>query len=179
MVCGSAGRDSQVIAGDALEGLDGVEVVADDDAMYRSLVREAVSFLSPIVDTVRAHVSVGRRGLWGITLDSLLWPFAEQADDEPPAAAHARVALGAGRRSGHALRPAPRLDRVRARRAGPHRAADDIVLPRVQVAQHARIQRDDGCDPRWDTYCMLCPLIPKAESIYRARWWIDHPDGHE
>ncbi len=81
-----------MIAGDALEGLDDVEVVADDDAMYRSLVHEAVSFLSPIVDTVRGHVSVGRRGLWGMALDSLLWPFSEQADDEQPAAAHARVA---------------------------------------------------------------------------------------
>ena len=147
--------------------------------MYRSLVHEAVSFLSPIVDTVRAHVSVGRRGLWGMALDSLLWPFSEQADDEPPTAAHARVerVLAAA----HGTPFDRRLDWIEFEHAG--RTRTELRTTSCCLAykwpSSRESQRDDGCDPRWDSYCMLCPLIPKAESIYRARWWIDHPDGHE
>lgn len=167
----------QVLPDDPLAGASRVEVVASSEIMVRNLVDDSRRFLEPIIEAVRPNVSVGRRGLWGLTLDSLLWPYAVQDESEPPTAPRERVARVMDAAAGSPF--SRRLDWIDFDHAG--RACTELRTSscclHYKWPHTDETLRADGGDPRWNAYCMLCPLIPTDESVHRAIWWIEHPDG--
>jgi hypothetical protein len=169
----------QVLADDPLSGRPGIETVSSVDDMLATLVKEAEAFLAPLIEAVRRRASVGRRGLWGMAVDSLLWPVASQADDEQPDQPITRV-----ERVLHAAAGTPlehRADWLHFEHAGRRRVQirnTSCCLAYKWPVLEGGGSRADGCDPRWNRYCMTCPLIPDGEAAHRARYWIDHPDEH-
>ncbi len=154
-----------------------IDVVADASEQHRLLAADACSFLAPLVEVVRARVKVGRRGLWGMSLDSLLWPFAVERDDDEPSTAQARVAVVLAGFAGTPLARA--VDWVGFEHGGRQYLRMRTTSCCLAYKWPAESEpRCDGRDPQWDHYCASCPLLPRKELILRATYALDHPEDH-
>jgi hypothetical protein len=148
--------------------------VADLDTTLRELVAEAIEFLTPLVDAVRARTPVGRRGLWGRVVDV----FASVGPSYEHVEVDRRTAdLQAFRRAaaGTVLDQPIELVDI-ARPEGTRRMVRTVACC---FAYKADSHDDDEHEQRpwdggeWARYCMSCPLIPVEETILRANYWLD------
>jgi hypothetical protein len=168
----------RVLPDDPIVGAVGVAVVADEDELVRGVVTDVVALMEPLVDIVRPRVSIGRRGLWGTVLDLLVSPLGHQQPDEDPTVPHARVE----RLLAQAVRT-PLEQQVQwinfdhDDRPQTHIRTTSCCMAYKWPVRPDDEPRVDSCDKQWDRYCASCPLIPIDESIHRARYWLDHPDG--
>jgi hypothetical protein len=162
---------------DPLADTPDVEVRSYDE-MLRMMVADIVAFAAPFIEAVRAHSSIGRRGLWGGLVNMVADPFVHSLGANSP------------------LEQRQRVDRLWTAVAGTpldqrlhwidfdHGGEAHTVLRTTSCClaykwpeQSDHRLRPDGCDPRWDRYCLSCPRIPTDETIHRARYWLDHPEG--
>jgi hypothetical protein len=163
---------------DVLAGMPGVSVQTFDE-MLRTMVEDLVVVATPFVEAVRGRVSLGRRGLWSTVLDLVAFPTAErQLDDTAPADQRSRVdrLLRAAVGSPLAL-PMKWLDFNHGDEQHTMLQTTSCCLAYKWPDDPAHPPRRDSCDAQWDKYCFSCPLIPADESIHRARYWLDNPDG--
>lgn len=158
-------------------GVDGVEVVDTVDDQFRLLARDAERFLAPLVDAVRSRVPIGRRGLWGMALDALLWPFADERPGDGATSQRERVERVLSAAAGTSLaQPVSWIEFDHGGRRRMRIRTTSCCLAYRWPAREGAEPRRDGCDLRWNRYCSNCPLIPDDEAIHRARFWIDHRD---
>lgn len=165
-----------VLPGDPLATTQHPDVeVVDEPTLLRLMVTDLAQLVQPVVDAARPHAGTGRRGLWGGVLDCLVYPFSESAPGD--------VCADDQRR---------RVDTLLAACAG---TPLDQRPTWVEFEHHGRTVatlrktacclayewpaemlpgRADGGDPTWDRYCFACPLIPEAETVHRARFWLSN-----
>jgi hypothetical protein len=153
----------------------------DDDAIvaaYRHLALQAIETLSPLVETVRARVSEGRRGLWAHVVNQFfeLGPGYSDAD---PAPARAELDLVVRALEGTVLAHRPVVVDI-PRSDGDRQMLRTTACCLAYLSPHDHTA--DGGEPAparpwddgpWAHYCMSCPLIPIEETVSRAQYWID------
>jgi ferric iron reductase protein FhuF len=165
-------------AGDRRSADQRIEVVDDGDRLAALMATDVVELMTPVVEAIRARVSVGRRGLWAGPLDGLVWPFAERRpDDESCADAQRRVGRVLAAFVGTPL--AQRVDWLEFDHAGRRHArlvTTACCLAYKWPTEPDRGPRRDGLDLQWDRYCASCPLLPRDEMVHRARYWLDHSE---
>lgn len=149
--------------------------VVDASALLRLMVTDLVQLVQSVVDAVRPHAGTGRRGLWGGVLDCLVHPFSEPAPDDAGAADQRRrvdALLAACAGSPLDQRPTwVELDHEGRTMATLRKTACCLAYEWPAEMHPGRV---DGCDPTWDRYCFACPLIPEAETVHRARYWLSN-----
>jgi hypothetical protein len=159
------------LAGDPTVG------VGPPDDLLAGAVRAFADLAEPFVEAVRGRVSVGRRGLWGNLVDCFAFPLGNRRPgDRSPVDQHDRTARFERAAMGTPL--GQRLAWIDFEHRGePHTTLVTTTCCLAYKWPDDGHVRQDGCDPRWNRYCMSCPLIPSEETVHRARYWLDHPDG--
>jgi hypothetical protein len=147
-----------------------VDPVVDLDDTLRALVLHSIDRLGPLVDAVRSWAPVGRRGLWGRVVDVFtgLGPSYEHPDPTR------RLAdLAAFRRAAAGTVLDQRIEVLEVDQPdGMRRMVRTVACCYAYKAEREAAGSRPWDDGEWAGYCTSCPLIPVAESVARARYWL-------